>query len=67
MNVIGNASYAKALAAQIAGYGGEVAVECWPYRSIKDGRTVLCAENDMNEDTGQRLRHAEEHKSGLQP
>jgi hypothetical protein len=53
--------------AQIAGYGGEVAVECRPYRRIKDERTVLGAENDMNEDTGQRLRHAEEHKSGLQP
>ena len=67
MNVICSASHAKALAAQIAGYGGEVSVERGPYRKIKDGRTIFGAENEVNEDTGQRLRHAEEHKSGLQP
>ena len=67
MNVICSASHAKALAAQIAGYGGEVSVERRPYRKIKNGRTVFGAENEVNEDTGQRLRHAEEHKSGLQP
>ena len=52
MHVIGNTSHAKAIAAQIAGYGGEVAVERRAYRRVKDGRTVLGAEDDMNKDTG---------------
>jgi len=34
---------------------------------MKDGRTVLGAENDMNEDIGQRLRPAEEDKPACSP
>ena len=52
MHVIGKTSHAEAFAAQIAGYGGEVAVERRAYRRVKDGRTVLGAEDDMNKDTG---------------
>ena len=51
MQVICNTSHAKAFAAQIAGYGGEVAVERRAFRRVRDGRTVLGAEDYMNEDT----------------
>jgi hypothetical protein len=67
MNVICNASHPKAFATGIARYRGKVAIEYRSYRRVKDGRTVFGAENDMNKNTGERLRHAEEHKSGLQP
>ena len=52
MDVIGNASHAKAFAAGIAGYGGKIAVERRPYRRVKEWRTVFGAEDDMNEEAG---------------
>ena len=52
MDVIGNASHAKAFAAGIAGYGGKIAGERRPYRRVKEWRTVFGAEDDMNEDAG---------------
>ena len=65
--MIGNSSNANACASATARYGGKIAVEGGPYRSIKDRRTVFGAENDMDENTRKRLRHAEEDKSGPQP
>jgi hypothetical protein len=51
MHVIGNPPTRKHSQPQIAGYAGEVAVARRAYRRVKDGRTVLGAEDDMNEGT----------------
>ena len=74
MNVVGHTSGAKAFAPRVASDRGEVGVKSGADRSSEDWRAVFCAEDEVNDDEGERLRHGGKYsarggwdRSGLQP
>src|ERR1700753_4210479 len=63
MHMIRYASYAVALATTATGCLGEIRVELWAYLGIEQGNAVLGAEDYMDEDRREGLRHDAENKS----
>ena len=57
MNVISHSSSAWAFATRIASDGGEVRVQRGANRCIKAGETILRAEDEVEQDVVERLRH----------
>ena len=67
MNVVCNPAHAKAFAFGVSGNGSKIRVECRPNGRIEDGSTVFCAEDNMDQNKRERLRHRVDYRSGLQP
>jgi hypothetical protein len=74
MNVVGDATNAKAFASRVTSDCGEVGVESGADGGGEDGNTVFRAEDEMDDDKGERLRHGRKYSgcgridgSGLQP
>jgi len=63
VNVIGNTAYGQGFATQIAANCREVSMHAGLHGSVDPGFPVLRAENHMNDDLAERLRHG--HKNGL--
>jgi hypothetical protein len=67
MNVICNSTNAKALTFGVAGNRSKIRVERGSYERIKNRNAILCAEDHMNQNKRERLRHRVDYRSGLQP
>jgi hypothetical protein len=67
VNVVRNSTYAKAFTFGVAGNGSKIRVECRPNGRIEEGGTVLCAEDHMDQNKRERLRHRIDYRSGFQP
>ncbi len=57
MRTIGNTANAKALAIGVASYCGEVSMEFGAHFMREQRRTTLCAEDNVNQELRERLRH----------
>ena len=67
MNVVRDSTYAKTLAIRVTSDGSKIRVEGGANGRIEDGRTVLCAENNVNQNKRERLRHRTDYRSDFQP
>ena len=67
MNVVHDSAHAKAFAFGVASDSSEVRVECRANGRIEEGGTVLCAEDHMDQNKRERLRHLVDYSSGFQP
>ena len=56
MDVIGHTSRAKTFAAGLPCDNGKTGVECGSHPLMQDRRSVFGANDDMHENTGERLR-----------
>ena len=67
MYVIGDASGAEAFAAGVTGYGSEIGVKIRENCGGENRRAIFGAEDDVNEEIGEGLRHGDKDRSGFQP
>jgi hypothetical protein len=67
VHMVRHTADAEATALPVAGHDGEVSVGPVPNRFVDPRPTPLCAEHNMNQGGAQRLGHAGDSKSGLQP
>jgi hypothetical protein len=67
MNVVGDSTYPKTFAIQFASGSGQICVKGGNNAVANERRTMFCAEDDMHQVKAQRLRHAGDYMSGLQP
>jgi len=67
MNVVGNASHAIAFTFGVANDSSKISIERRTYRSVELRRSILRAEDHMNEQKRERLWHRSDYRSGLQP
>jgi hypothetical protein len=57
MDMILDPAYAKAFAIQVSRNCGEIRMKFWPNFTVDRWQTIICAEDDMNEQEHQGLRH----------
>ncbi len=67
MYVVRNAPHAITLALRIAGNGSKIGVKPRPHRIIENGLSIFCAENNVNQNKRERLRHRVDYRAGIQP
>lgn len=67
MDMIRDAAHTKTLAFGIACNRGDVRMKGGSHLRINKRPTVFCAEDQMNQNKRERLRHPQNYKSGLQP
>jgi hypothetical protein len=67
MHMVRHSTNAITFAFQIAGNGSQICVERRPYRTIENRLSIFCAENDVNQNKRERLRHRVDYRAGLQP
>jgi hypothetical protein len=67
MNVIRDSTHTKSLAFGVAGNGSKIGIECWTHRKVKNWATVLCAEDHMDQNKRERLRHRVDYRSSFRP
>ncbi len=57
MDMIGNAANPEAFTVCVSGDGGQISVEIGAYRHVEHRGAVFGAEDEVNEEEGERLRH----------
>ena len=67
MNMVRYAADPKALAVGVTGHGCQVGVEVGTYGQIEVWGTILRAEDEANEQKGERLRHAKRIDRAFSP
>ncbi len=67
VNMVRDAADPKALAVRISGHGCQVRVEIGTCGQIEVWSTILRAEDEVNEQEGERLRHAKRIDRALSP
>ena len=65
--MIGNATDAEAFASGVASDGSEIGVNIRANCGCENRRAIFRAENDVDEEIGEGLRHEDKNRSGLQP
>ena len=63
MNVVGHAPGAKAFASRVASDRGEVGMKGGADGASEDGGAVFCAEDKVDNDEGERLRHGRKYSA----
>jgi len=61
MNVVGHAPGAKAFASSVASDRGEIGMKSGADRGGEDGSAVFGAEDEVDGDEGERLRHGRKY------
>ena len=59
MNVVRNASHSITFTSCVTGHSRKICVKFRTYIIPDDRRTIFCAEDDVDEEIGERLRHTE--------
>jgi hypothetical protein len=67
VNVVRNSSYTKTLTFGVADNGSKICAERGVNGWFEERHTVLCAEDYMDQNKRERLRHRLEYRSGFQP
>jgi hypothetical protein len=67
MNMVGHSSHAEAFAVFVANDGSEICVQRRPHILAHQRPAIFGAEDEMNQDKAQCLRHSADYKSGLPP
>jgi hypothetical protein len=67
MQMVGNAANAIAFASSISYQCGQIKIKFQTYSLIQNRRTILRAEDYMNQNKRERLSHRADYRSGLQP
>jgi len=67
MDMVRNSTNTETFAFSIAGNRGKICVKGRAHFCIDERPAIFCAENQMNQNKGERLGHRQNYKSGLQP
>lgn len=67
MDMVRNSANTETFAFGITGNRGEICVKGRTHFRINERPAIFCAENQMNQNKGERLGHRQNYKSGLQP
>jgi hypothetical protein len=67
MNVVHGSTSAKAFTLCVPGNGGKICIKRGADRNVQDRGAVFCAEDYMDQNKRERLRHRVDYRSGFQP
>ncbi len=67
MYVVGDSSHTEAFAFRIPGNRRKIIPKIRAHRRCEDSRTILGAEDDVDEKIGEGLRHGDKDRAGLRP